>query len=69
MEYASPFCFSLTMSPTIILKGCIAMLMEVSSSISESSPKIIEVETVMPKLPALGRRHMTSTATSAPTNR
>ena len=57
------------MSPTIILKGCIAMLMEVSRNISETKPKIMAVLTAMPKLPALGSRHITSTATSEPMKR
>lgn len=63
------FCFSFTMSPTIILKGCMAILMEVSRNISDTSPKIMAVLTAMPKLPALGSRHMTSTATNEPINR
>ena len=66
---ASPFCFSLTISPTIILKGCIAILMEVSRNIKDTRPKIMAALTLIPKLPAFGNRHMTHTATSAPTNR
>ena len=57
------------MSPTIILNGCIAILMEVSRNISDTRPKIMAVLTAIPKLPALGSRHMTSTATSEPMNR
>ena len=63
------------MSPTIILKGCIATLMEVSRKISEKRPNHIaplspsrsRVEKL--RLPALGRKAMTRTATSAPTSR
>ena len=47
MLYASPFCSSLTLSPTSILNGCIAMLMLVSRSIRETAPKIMAVETAM----------------------
>lgn len=57
------------MSPTSILKGCMAMLIEVSRNISDTSPKVIAVPTAMPKLPALGSRHITSTAISEPTKR
>ena len=69
MLYALAFCDSFTMSPTNILKGCIAMLILVSRSISMSSPKIIAAENVSPKEPAFGNRHITSTATVAPMNR
>ncbi len=63
------------MSPTIILKGCIATLMEVSRKISEKSPN--HMAPLRPsisrwlklRLPALGRKTITSTATSAPTSR
>ena len=57
------------MSPTIILNGCMATLMEVSRNMSENNPKIMAAATDMPKLPALGSRHITSTAMMAPTNR
>ena len=69
MEYAFAFCFSFTMSPTSILNGCIAMLMLVSRNISAKRPKIMAVETAMPKEPALGSRHITSTAAAAPINK
>ncbi len=54
------------MSPTIILKGCIAMLIEVSSSMSITRPNDIAILTERPRLPELGRKAITSTATSAP---
>ena len=57
------------MSPTSILNGCMAILMLVSRNINVTRPKTMAAETAMPKLPALGRRHMTSTATAAPTKR
>ncbi len=57
------------MSPTIILKGCMAMLMEVSRNISDTSPNIMAVLATMPKLPALGSRHITNTAIREPMNR
>lgn len=57
------------MSPTIILNGCMAMLMDVSRNIRAKRPNIMAVPTLMPKLPALGRRHITSTAMSEPMNR
>ena len=57
------------MSPTIILKGCMATLMLVSSNISEMRPNTMAAPTDMPKLPALGNMHITSTATVAPTKR
>ena len=38
-------------------------------NISDTRPKIMAVLTAMPKLPALGSRHMTSTATNEPINR
>ena len=57
------------MSPTIILKGCIAMLMEVSRNIRAKSPNTIAAPTVIPKLPALGSRHITMTAMRAPMKR
>ena len=57
------------MSPTSILKGCMAMLMEVSSSIRATSPMMIAELTARPKLPALGRRHITITAIPAPAMR
>ena len=37
--------------------------------ISDTSPKIMAVLTAMPKLPAVGSRHMTSTATNEPIKR
>jgi hypothetical protein len=69
MEYARPFCFSFTISPTSILKGCIAILMLVSRNMREINPKIMAVLTAIPKLPALGSMHMTRTATVAPMKR
>lgn len=57
------------MSPTSILKGCIAILMEVSRNINATSPKIMAVPTAIPKLPALGSRHITHTASSEPAKR
>ena len=57
------------MSPTSILKGCMAMLMLVSRNMSAVRPKIMAIPAVMPNEPALGRRHITSTATVAPTKR
>ena len=57
------------MSPTSILKGCMAMLIDVSSSMSISSPKIITDEMPSPSEPLLGNRHITATATAAPTKR
>ena len=46
-----------------------AMLIDVSSIISDTRPKRMALETVKLKLPAFGRRHITTTATSAPTTR
>ena len=46
-----------------------AMLMEVSRNIRAISPNIIAIDTPMPKLPALGNRHITSTANVAPINK
>ena len=58
------------MSPTSILNGCMAMLMLVSSSTNAMTPKMRTVLTdCMPNEPELGSRHMTATATAAPTNR
>ena len=57
------------MSPTIILNGCIAMFSEVSSNIRAKSPKISAILTVIPSEPAFGSRHMTITASKAPTKR
>ena len=57
------------MSPTSILKGCIAILIEVSRNINATSPKIMAVPTAIPKLPALGSRHITHTASSEPAKR
>ena len=57
------------MSPTIILKGCMAILIEVSRSMSINKPNIITDDTASPNEPALGNRHITSTATVAPTNK
>ena len=54
------------MSPTSILKGCMAMLIDVSSNIRAARPIRMADDTASPKLPALGRRHITSTATNAP---
>ena len=64
------------MSPTIILKGCIATLMEVSRKMSEKRPNHMAalrprntyaVESL--RLPALGRNSITRTAMMAPTIR
>ena len=57
------------MSPTSILKGCMAMLMLVSRNISDTKPKPMAAETVSPSEPALGNRHITSTARAAPMKR
>ena len=57
------------MSPTSILNGCIAMLMLVSRNISETRPNTMAALTAMPNEPALGSRHITATATDAPTKR
>ena len=57
------------MSPTNILNGCMAMLMLVSRNIKAISPKIMAALMVSPRDPELGNRHITSTATAAPTNR
>ena len=57
------------MSPTSILKGCMAMLILVSRNINATRPNIMAVLTAMPKEPALGNRHITSTATVAPINK
>ena len=57
------------MSPTSILKGCMAMLMLVSRNINATRPNIMAVLTAMPKEPALGNKHITSTATVAPINK
>lgn len=54
------------MSPTIILKGCMAMLIDVSSSMSITRPNAMAALIVKPRLPELGRKAMTATATSAP---
>jgi hypothetical protein len=69
IEYAKPFCFSLTKSPTSILNGCIAILIDVSRNISIINPKSIADDTLKPKDPALGRKHITIIATKAPTNK
>ncbi len=45
------------------------MLMLVSRNISASNPNTIAVLTAIPKLPALGNRHITNTATAAPINK
>ena len=63
------------MSPTIILKGCIATLMEVSRKIRENRPNHIAM--LSPRNsraekcsdPAFGRNSITRTATTAPTMR
>ena len=68
MLYALVFCFSFTRSPTIILKGCIAMLMLVSRNMRAIKPNTIAPLTANPNDPALGSKHITSTATNAPTN-
>ncbi len=63
------------MSPTIILKGCMATLMEVSRKIREKSPNHIAPfrpssrRLLKFRLPALGRKIITSTAMMAPTSR
>ena len=57
------------MSPTIILKGCMAILIEVSRSMSINKPNIITDDTAKPNEPALGNRHITSTAIAAPIKR
>ena len=43
-----------------------AMLMDVSRSISDISPNRMALDTVKLKLPAFGSRHITITATIAP---
>ena len=45
------------------------MLIEVSRNINEINPKIMAAPTVMPKLPALGSKHITATAANAPMNK
>ena len=57
------------MSPTSILNGCIAMLMDVSRNIRAISPNIIAAPTVNPNEPELGRMHITATAIAAPMKR
>lgn len=57
------------MSPTSILKGCIAIFMDVSRTIRATSPNIIAPESVRLKLPALGRRHITIMEISEPRKR
>ena len=60
------------MSPTIILKGCMATLMDVSRKMREKRPN--HMAPLRPRnsrwlkfrLPALGRKIITSTATRAP---
>ena len=43
--------------------------MLVSRNIKEIKPNTIAVETAIPNEPAFGKRHITRTATVAPTNR
>ena len=57
------------MSPTSILNGCIAMLIDVSRNISAMNPKVIAPAIVNPNEPALGSRHITMIATAAPSSR
>ena len=63
------------MSPTIILKGCIATLMEVSRKIRENRPNHMAMfrprSTRVEKCrePAFGRNSITRTAMTAPTMR
>ena len=63
------------MSPTIILKGCMAMLMEVSRKMREKRPNHMAMfrprnrRVLKCRLPALGRKSITSTAMTAPTSR
>ena len=45
------------------------MFIDVSSNINEKSPKIIAAPMLIPKLPAFGSMHITSTANAAPTKR
>ena len=75
MEYAWAFCSSPTMSLTIILKGCMATLIEVSRNMRENRPNHIapfrprmSLEEKL-RLPAFGRKAITITATNAPTSR
>lgn len=63
------------MSPTIILNGCIATLMEVSRNMSENSPNHmaplsprISLEEKL-RLPAFGRKIITRTEIKAPISR
>jgi hypothetical protein len=56
MLYALVFCFSFTRSPTIILKGCIAMLMLVSRNMRAIKPNTIAPLTAKPNEPALGSK-------------
>ena len=63
------------MSPTIILKGCMATLMEVSRKMSENRPNHMAMlrprnrRVLKCRLPALGRKIITSTAMMAPMSR
>ena len=63
------------MSPTIILNGCIATLMEVSRKIREKSPNHIAPlsprnrRAVKSRLPAFGSSAITATAVTAPARR
>ena len=57
------------MSPTSILNGCMAMLIDVSSNMRAISPKIIAPAKVKLKLPAFGRRHITAIAITDPRKR
>ncbi len=75
IEYACAFCSSLTMSPTIILNGCMATLIEVSRNMSENSPNHmaplsprISLEEKF-RLPAFGRKIITRTEIRAPIRR
>ena len=46
-----------------------AILILVSRSMSETAPKIMAVDTAIPNDPALGSRHITATAITAPMKR
>ena len=70
------FCSSLTISPTIILNGCIAILIEVSRKMRLNRPNHIaafrprNIHALLRfRLPAFGSSSITSTAMIAPTSR
>ena len=69
IEYAYDFWSSLTMSPTTILKGCIATLELKSMNKIVIAPNHKPAVVEKPKLPELGNKNITITDTRAPTNR